>query len=135
MVDLFFVTDKGGVNWVEFVRGYLKCCGRMPVSALLNTLLRLFAATGVKAGIPLKLEFEAIDDGDYKFSGSLLPIDVLMFLGMCWTMLWNSRTWRVLKERESIYIFRILVLWCYQQLFLVLRVAVDWNCGIVIFQV
>ena len=76
----------------------------MPVSALLKTLLRLFAATGVKAGIPLKLEFEAIDDGDYKFSGSLLPIDVLMFLWMCWTMLWNSRTWRVLKEREYLYL-------------------------------
>ncbi|KAJ6306369.1 hypothetical protein OIU78_021645 [Salix suchowensis] len=62
IVDLFFITDKGGVNWIEFVRGYLKCCGRMPVSGLLNTLLRLFSATGVKAGIPLKLEVEAIDD-------------------------------------------------------------------------
>ncbi|KAJ6399573.1 hypothetical protein OIU77_020182 [Salix suchowensis] len=50
IVDLFFITDKGGVNWIEFVRGYLKCCGRMPVSGLLNTLLRLFSATGVKAG-------------------------------------------------------------------------------------
>ncbi|CAK7346244.1 unnamed protein product [Dovyalis caffra] len=104
MVDLFFVTDKGGVNWVEFIRGYLKCCGRMPVSALLNTLLRLLAATGGKAGIPLKLEVEAIDDGDYKISGSLLPIDVLVFLWMCWTMLWNSRTCRFLKEKEYLYL-------------------------------
>ncbi|KAH8509559.1 hypothetical protein H0E87_011351 [Populus deltoides] len=104
MVDLFFITDKGGVNWIEFVRGYLKCCGRMPVSVLLNTLLRLFSATGVKAGIPLKLEVEAIDDGEYKISGSLLPIDVLMFLWMCWAMLWNSRTWNFLKEKECLYL-------------------------------
>lgn len=104
MVDLFFITDKGGVNWIEFVRGYLKCCGRMPVSVLLNTLLRLFSATGVKSGIPLKLEVEAIDDGEYKISGSLLPIDVLMFLWMCWTMLWNSKTWNFLKEKEYLYL-------------------------------
>jgi hypothetical protein len=104
MVDLFFITDKGGVNWIEFVRGYLKCCGRMPVSVLLNTLLRLFSATGVKAGIPLKLEVEAIDDGEYKISGSLLPIDVLMFFWMCWAMLWNSRTWNFLKEKECLYL-------------------------------
>lgn len=104
IVDLFFITDKGGVNWIEFVRGYLKCCGRMPVSGLLNTLLRLFSATGVKAGIPLKLEVEAIDDGDYKINGSLLPIDVLMFLWMCWAMLWNSKTWNVFKEKECLYL-------------------------------
>lgn len=104
IVDLFFITDKGGVNWIEFVRGYLKCCGRMPVSGLLNTLLRLFSATGVKTGIPLKLEVEAIDDGDYKINGSLLPIDVLMFLWMCWAMLWNSKTWNVFKEKECLYL-------------------------------
>ncbi|KAJ6681066.1 NUCLEOLAR PROTEIN 7/ESTROGEN RECEPTOR COACTIVATOR-RELATED [Salix koriyanagi] len=104
IVDLFFITDKGGVNWIEFVRGYLKCCGRMPVSGLLNTLLRLFSATGVKAEIPLKLEVEAIDDGDYKINGSLLPIDVLMFHWMCWAMLWNSKTWNVFKEKECLYL-------------------------------
>ncbi|KAL6522050.1 hypothetical protein OROMI_031927 [Orobanche minor] len=29
IVDLFFVADKDGVNWIEFLRGYTKCCVEM----------------------------------------------------------------------------------------------------------
>lgn len=101
LVDLAFITEEGGVSWVEFVRGYLKCCGRMPASMLLNSLLRVFATLVAKAGLPLKLEFES-NDNDCKINGSLLPTDVLMFLWTCWTMLWNSRTSRFSKEKEHL---------------------------------
>lgn len=98
IVDLFFVTQKGGLNWVEFVRGYNKCCGRMSASMSFNTLFRRYAATVIKAGLPLKLEFES-DDADCKISGSLLANDVTMLLWMCWTMSWDYRTSRNPKAK------------------------------------
>lgn len=90
MVDLFFVPGKGGVSWVEFVKGYNKCSARMFSSMSLNTLLRVFSATVRKAGLPLNLEFES-EEADCKISGFLLPSDVLLFLWLCWTMLWDSQ--------------------------------------------
>lgn len=91
VVDLFFVPEKGGLSWVEFARDYVKCCGRMSASMSFNTLLRVYAATVRNAGLSLKLEFES-DEADCKINGSLMPIDVLMFLWLCWTMSWDSRT-------------------------------------------
>ncbi|KAM1017391.1 hypothetical protein ACFX13_047712 [Malus domestica] len=96
--DLFFVSDKGGVNWVEFVRGYNKCCARMSASVSLNKLLRVFPATLRKAGSPSNLEFES-DDADCKITGSLMPADVLMLLWMCWAMSWYSRTSKISNEK------------------------------------
>ncbi|XP_012073839.1 uncharacterized protein LOC105635371 isoform X2 [Jatropha curcas] len=101
IVDLLFISDKGGLNWIEFLRGYLKFCGMMPASMALNNLLRVFATTYAKAGLPLKLEFESNDD-DCKISGSLLATDVLMLLWMCWTMLWDSKTSRFIKGKENL---------------------------------
>ncbi|XP_057987587.1 uncharacterized protein LOC110666284 [Hevea brasiliensis] len=101
IVDLFFITGREGVSWIEFLRGYLKCCGRMPASMALNALLRVFATTFTKAGLPLKLEFESSDD-DCKISGSFLATDVLMLLWMCWTMLWDSSTSRCTKGKENL---------------------------------
>ncbi|WCJ35130.1 TLD-domain containing nucleolar protein [Euphorbia peplus] len=92
IVDVFFVCEKGGISWVEFLKGYLKCCGRMPASTTLNSLLRVFSIASGKAGSPLKLEFEFGDDDDYKISGSLVAVDVLVLLWLCWTMLWDSRS-------------------------------------------
>ncbi|GAV76083.1 TLD domain-containing protein [Cephalotus follicularis] len=101
LVDLFFVPEKGGVSWVEFVKAYVKCCGRISASTSLNTLLRLFHMTMDKAGFSSKLEFES-DDADCKISGSLLPIDVLMLLCMCWTMQWNFRSLKFFKRQEKL---------------------------------
>ncbi|KAF6149622.1 hypothetical protein GIB67_011231 [Kingdonia uniflora] len=58
IVNTFFMADKGGFNWVKFLRGYIKCCGRESTSLSLNTLCRLYAATSTKAGITSILEFE-----------------------------------------------------------------------------
>ncbi|XP_021692693.2 uncharacterized protein LOC110673800 isoform X2 [Hevea brasiliensis] len=101
IVDLFFITEKGGVSWIEFLRGYLMCCGRMPASMALNALLRVFATNFTKARHHLKLVFES-SDNDCKISGYLLPADVLMLLWMCWTMLWDSRTSRCTKGKENL---------------------------------
>ncbi|KAG6696110.1 hypothetical protein I3842_09G131000 [Carya illinoinensis] len=101
IVDVFFMPQKGGVSWVEFVRGYIKCCGRMSASMSLNALLKVYAATVTKAGLPLKLEFES-DEVDCKINGSLLASDVYMLLWMCWTMSWDVRTSRSSKAKANL---------------------------------
>ncbi|KAM6574261.1 hypothetical protein CsatA_022588 [Cannabis sativa] len=98
MVDLFFMPEKEGVSWVEFVKGYNKCSARMSSSMSLNNLLRVFFATAKKAGLPLNLEFES-DDADCKISGFLLPTDVFLFFWLCWTMLWDSHNLRSSKAK------------------------------------
>ncbi|PQQ21521.1 uncharacterized protein Pyn_14878 [Prunus yedoensis var. nudiflora] len=101
ILDLFFISEKGGVSWVEFVRGYNKCCVRMSASVSLNILLRVFAVTLQKAGSPSNLEFES-DDVECKITGSLKPVDVLMLLWMCWAISWNSRTSKISKEKTDL---------------------------------
>ncbi|PON93859.1 TLDc domain containing protein [Trema orientale] len=101
MVNLFFVPGKGGVRWVEFVKGYNECSGRMSSSMSLNTLLRVFCAAVRKAGLSLSLEFES-DDADCKISGFLLPNDVLLFLWFCSTMLWDSHNSKISKKRVKL---------------------------------
>lgn len=96
IVDLFFLSQKGGINWLGFLGGYVKCCGRMSTSMSLNILLRIFAMAVKKLGLSSNLEFE-LDDADCKINGSLLPSDLLLLLWMCWAMLWNVRT---LKSSE-----------------------------------
>ncbi|XVE69766.1 hypothetical protein DITRI_Ditri10aG0017300 [Diplodiscus trichospermus] len=91
IVDLFFISEKGGINWLGFLRGYVKSCGRMSTSMSLNILLRVFDMAVKKLGLSSKLEFES-DDTDCKINGSLLPSDVLLLLWMCWSMFWNVRT-------------------------------------------
>ncbi|XP_075082206.1 uncharacterized protein LOC107764097 isoform X2 [Nicotiana tabacum] len=90
IVDLFFLSEKGGVSWVEFLKGYTKCSGRAVSSASLNNLLRLFGMTCVKAGLPEKLQVVS-DEDDSKISGFLSPVDVQMLLWMCWVMWWDSK--------------------------------------------
>ncbi|VVB09255.1 unnamed protein product [Arabis nemorensis] len=89
-VDLFFVPDKEGLSWVEFAKGYVKCCGRMSASMSFNTLLRVYSVTAKNAGFSLKLEFES-DEPDCKINGSISTVDLVMFLWMCWTMSWDGR--------------------------------------------
>lgn len=89
IVDQFFMAEKGGVSWIEFLRGYTECCGRMTASDSLYNLCRVFAKSFVKTGLPTKLQFES-SDSDCKMSGSLLPADLLMLLWMCWIMSWDS---------------------------------------------
>lgn len=90
LVDQFFVPDKEGISWVEFVRGYNNCCARVSASVSLNMVLRLFLALAGKANQPLHLEFES-GDSDCKINGYLLPREVFLLLSMCWVMSWGCR--------------------------------------------
>lgn len=103
IAELFFIPEKGGVTWVEFLKGYNKCCGKISASVLLNTLIRVFDATMVKVGLPSKLEFTPHED-EFKISGFLLPSDVLMLLWMCWTMSWDSSTLKVLGSNPNLFL-------------------------------
>lgn len=91
VVDLFFPADESGVNWIDFLRGYTKCCGRAVASTYLNNILRVFSKTCSDAGFPVNLQFEQYDD-DCKIGGSLSPREVLRLLLICWIFSWDSRS-------------------------------------------
>ncbi|XP_048130802.1 uncharacterized protein LOC115738609 isoform X2 [Rhodamnia argentea] len=103
VVDLFFVAEKGGLSWVEFVKGYVKCCGRMASSMVITNLLRVFALAGNKAGHQVDLQFE-YDEADCTVGGHLTPTDVLMLLWMCWTMLWSSKVRELPKGKAALFL-------------------------------
>ncbi|CAH9080903.1 unnamed protein product [Cuscuta epithymum] len=88
IVDLFFLSQKGGVSWVEFLKGYSRCCGRKIASSSFNNLFRVFSMMNSKAGLPEKLQFDP-DDDECKANGYLLPLDISMLLWMCWVM-WSD---------------------------------------------
>lgn len=90
IVDQFFVPGKGGIDWLQFVNGFNKCCARVSASVSLNMLFRVFAAMALKANVPLHLVFESEDD-ECKINGHLLPSDVLLLLYVCWVMSWDCR--------------------------------------------
>ncbi|TYI42927.1 hypothetical protein ES332_A01G133000v1 [Gossypium tomentosum] len=132
IVDLFFLSEKGGINWLGFLGGYVKCCGRMSTSMSLNILLRIFAMAVKKLGLSSNLEFEP-DAADCKINGSLVPSDLLLLLWMCWAMLWNVRTLKSSERKGNLLLPDInhLVLSA-----VVACAEVDssfdlWNCDIV----
>lgn len=89
IADLYFLVDKGGISRIEFLRGYVKCCGRMSASKSLHKLFKVFSLASQKASFPIKLEFLS-DDDDGKMTGFLLPAELLMLLWMCFVM--NEQT-------------------------------------------
>ncbi|KAK9108979.1 hypothetical protein Sjap_017039 [Stephania japonica] len=101
IVDLFFVADKGGVNWVEFLRGYTKCCARMPVSMYIHTLFRVFDAASEKAGFLKDLEFEFYDT-DCKINGNFKPGDLVMLLWLCWVMSQGTKRVALFKVDDKL---------------------------------
>ncbi|KAL3514745.1 hypothetical protein ACH5RR_027462 [Cinchona calisaya] len=100
IVDQFFLAEKGGVSWVEFLRGYTNCCGRAVASASFNNLFKVFVIAHNKAGLPVELQFDSAEE-DGKMKGSLLPTDLLVLLWTCWIMSWDSRTLKSSKSTES----------------------------------
>ncbi|PWA81120.1 TLD-domain containing nucleolar protein [Artemisia annua] len=100
IVDQFFIPGKDGLNWISFLNGYTKCCGRMPTSTSLNNLLKVFQMAVVKSGATTGLQVESTED-DYKINGYLLPTDLLSLLWLCWVMSWNSRNTKLSKGSEN----------------------------------
>ncbi|KAI3776431.1 hypothetical protein L1987_46213 [Smallanthus sonchifolius] len=100
ILDHFFLSEKDGLNWISFLNGYTKCCGRMPTSDSLNNLLKVFVTAIVKSGATTGLQVES-SDADYKINGYLLPADLLMLLWMCWVMSWSSRNPKLFKDKAT----------------------------------
>ncbi|URD73323.1 TLDc [Musa troglodytarum] len=105
LVSLFFpVADDradGRIDWIGFLSGYNRCCGRMPVSRSINVLYRLYAALSREAGAPCGLEFDPdAGDGD-KVSGSLLPGELLMLFWICWVMGHSSRIAKMSRNAKD----------------------------------
>lgn len=100
IIDQFFIPDKGGLNWISFLNGFTKCCGRMPTSNSLNNLLRVFQMSIVKSGATTGLQIES-GDADYKINGYLLPSDLLMLFWMSWVMSWDSLNPKLSKGKEN----------------------------------
>lgn len=101
IVDHFFVPAKEGITWLEFVRGYNKCCARATASMSLNMLLRVFHLAIGRANMPLDLEFES-SDSDCKINGSFRPSHVLLLLQICWSMLWDCRSLKHSEGKKSL---------------------------------
>ncbi|XP_057518072.1 uncharacterized protein LOC130798992 isoform X1 [Amaranthus tricolor] len=103
ITDTLFVPQKGGVTWMEFVRGFVKGCGRMSTSSLLNILLRVLVLSADRAGCPMNLHFDS-DEVDSKISGSISPRDFGMIIWACWIMSLNSRSQKRTVESDHVVV-------------------------------
>lgn len=103
IAEIFFTPKVDGVTWVDFLKGYNKCCGRISASVLLNNLIRVLDATMIMVGLPSKLEFTFHED-EFKISGFIHPSDVLLLLWMCWTMFWDSSKCKVLGLNSNLFL-------------------------------
>uniref|UniRef100_A0A7N0R9P9 TLDc domain-containing protein n=1 Tax=Kalanchoe fedtschenkoi TaxID=63787 RepID=A0A7N0R9P9_KALFE len=102
VVDVFFMVEKGGISWTEFVKGYTKCCGRISSSVALGNLLKVFALSSEKAGFPVALGFECDEeDQEITMSGALSVNDMTVLLWMCWLMSFYSFDLEAWKIRAS----------------------------------
>ncbi|XP_031496019.1 uncharacterized protein LOC116261421 isoform X1 [Nymphaea colorata] len=90
IVDLFFTCENGQVSWIEFLKGYIRCCGRAPASESLCNLYKLHAEASRKAGMPSNLDFVS-DSVDCRINGYFMLRDVLTLLWLCWIMMHDSR--------------------------------------------
>lgn len=90
IVEQFFSTGKDVLDWVEFLKGYTKCCGRTVASTSFNNLFKVFAKANEKAGFPVQLQFDSNED-DSKVNGLLYAIDLIKLLWMCAILSWDSR--------------------------------------------
>lgn len=93
IIDQFFSTGKGVLDWVEFLTGYNKCCGRTVASTSFNNLFKVFAKANEKAGLPASLKFDSNED-DSKMVGVLYPTDLVRLLWTCAVLSWDSRKLR-----------------------------------------
>uniref|UniRef100_A0A0E0PFA0 TLDc domain-containing protein n=1 Tax=Oryza rufipogon TaxID=4529 RepID=A0A0E0PFA0_ORYRU len=96
IASLFF-SDVGpagdAAGWLGFLRGFNRCCARVPASQSLALLLRVYAAACADAGAPCGLQFHPDEDGaggEGKVVGELAPGEIAVLLWMCWVMAWSG---------------------------------------------
>ncbi|XP_052152927.1 uncharacterized protein LOC127771135 [Oryza glaberrima] len=96
IASLFF-SDVGpagdAAGWLGFLRGFNRCCARVPASQSLALLLRVYAAACADAGAPCGLQFHPDEEGaggEGKVVGELAPGEIAVLLWMCWVMAWSG---------------------------------------------
>ncbi|KAJ3690586.1 hypothetical protein LUZ61_019750 [Rhynchospora tenuis] len=104
ITSLFFKTTNEGMTWVDFLRGFNRCCVTAPVFQSLNVHYQLFSAMCHEAGIDTKLEFDLGENGTGKVSGSLKPTQLVMFLSMCWVLMYIARVPRQSKDEKGMLV-------------------------------
>uniref|UniRef100_A0A0D9WAS9 TLDc domain-containing protein n=1 Tax=Leersia perrieri TaxID=77586 RepID=A0A0D9WAS9_9ORYZ len=110
IASLFFSDAGNGGGWLGFLRGFNRCCARMPASQSLALLLRVYAAACADAGVPCGVQFHCTDEGgadgdEGKVVGELAPGEIAVLLWMCWVMAWSGSAPRVSeggKEGEPV---------------------------------
>ncbi|KAG1360728.1 hypothetical protein COCNU_09G001910 [Cocos nucifera] len=110
IASLLFTAVDGTVrvDWVGFLKGFNRCCARMPVSSSLNLLYKIYATTCEKAGIPCNLEFDS-DADDAKVGGSFGSGELLMLLWMCWVMEQGSWVSKMCKgEKDAVVLPNVI---------------------------
>ena len=75
-------VPEGDARWVPFLRGFNRCCARVPALCSLVLLLRVYAAACTGAGAPcgVQLQPDVGGDEDGKVIGELTPEEMAMFL-------------------------------------------------------
>ncbi|CAA7391308.1 unnamed protein product [Spirodela intermedia] len=101
IVDLFFNTGKEDVDWVGFLKGYNRCCGRMPLSASIHNLYKLYSDLGREVGIGSGIAFDHDTDVG-KITGNVKLSDVLMLLWLCWIMAQGTKISKYCKQSAYI---------------------------------
>ena len=110
IASILFTAVDGTVrvDWVGFLKGFNRCCARMPVSSSLNLLYKIYATACGKAGIPCNFEFDS-DADDGKVGGSFGSGELLMLLWMCWVMEQGSRISKMCKgEKDAVVLPNVI---------------------------
>lgn len=98
IAELFFKLEDENVSWIDFLKGYNRCAGRMTLSASLTVLYQLYTVASAMADNPTHLAFHP----DGKITGYLLLNDVIMFLWMCWVIQRTSRIFKPLEDKSTV---------------------------------
>ncbi|ERN14447.1 hypothetical protein AMTR_s00185p00029250 [Amborella trichopoda] len=101
VIDQFFKTENEEISSFEFLRGFVRCCGRNPASVSLNMLCKLYSKTCAKVDMLPKPEILFDDSIDGKVSGSLTTADMHMLLWMCWIMAHSPWILRFCDEQNG----------------------------------
>ncbi|TVU16463.1 hypothetical protein EJB05_40029, partial [Eragrostis curvula] len=102
IASLFFAHggEEGAsdASWVGFLKGFNRCCARVPASQSLALLLRVYAAACADAGAPCGVRYQPDDGDEGKFEGELAPEEIAVLLWMCWVMTWSGSAPRVAAD-------------------------------------
>ncbi|KAJ3692650.1 hypothetical protein LUZ60_011745 [Juncus effusus] len=88
IISLYFSSSNNSeISWIDFLKGYNKCCVATPVSQSLTTLYHLHFQMCKDSNIELNLKFDLGENESEKVNGSFEPDQLLCFVWMCWILM------------------------------------------------